>query len=168
MEQEILSNFIKLKQKYYRKVARVLARPKKQGLDYFPLDVNIDNKIEIIESKYGILGFGFIIRLFQKIYANGYYLEWSQYSALLLKKEIGMSEDDIDEFISFCLEINIFDKTLYSKYNILTSRGIQKRYFTVCKRRKEIEVVKNYLLIKPEEYGVNVDNNETQKQNERG
>ena len=136
-----------------------MARPKKQGLDYFPLDVNIDNKIEIIESKYGILGFGFIIRLFQKIYANGYYLEWSQYSALLLKKEIGMSEEDIDEFISFCLEINIFDKTLYSKYNILTSRGIQKRYFTVCKRRKEIEVVKNYLLIKPEEYGVNVDNN---------
>ena len=63
MEQEILSNFIKLKQKYYRKVARVLARPKKQGLDYFPLDVNIDNKIEIIESKYGILGFGFIIRM---------------------------------------------------------------------------------------------------------
>ena len=87
---------------------------------------------------------------------------------MLLKKEIGMSEEDIDEFISFCLEINIFDKTLYSKYNILTSRGIQKRYFTVCKRRKEIEVVKKYLLIKPEEYGIIVSNNETQKQNKRG
>lgn len=144
-----------------------MARPKKQGLDYFPLDVNVDNKIEILESEYGILGFGFIIRLFQKIYSNGYYLEWNQYSAILLKKEIGMSKEKINEFIDFCLEINIFDKKLYSKYNILTSRGIQKRYFTVCKRRKEIEIIKEYLLVKPEEYGVNVNNNDTQNQTER-
>ena len=61
-----------------------MARPKKQGLDYFPLDVNVDNKIEILESEYGILGFGFIVRLFQKIYANGYYLEWNEYSPILL------------------------------------------------------------------------------------
>lgn len=144
-----------------------MARPKKQGLDYFPLDVNVDNKIEILESEYGILGFGFIVRLFQKIYANGYYLEWNQYSAILLKKEIGMSKEKIDEFIKFCLEINIFDKKLYSQYSILTSRGIQKRYFTVCKRRKEIEIIKEYLLVKPEDYGVNVNNTDTQNQNER-
>ena len=49
-----------------------MARPKKQGLDYFPLDVNVDNKIEILESEYGILGFGFIVRLYQKKYAKGY------------------------------------------------------------------------------------------------
>lgn len=144
-----------------------MARPKKQGLDYFPLDVNVDNKIEILESEYGILGFGFIVRLFQKIYANGYYLEWNQYSAILLKKEIGMSKEKIDEFIKFCLEINIFDKKLYSQYSILTSRGIQKRYFNVCKRRKEIEIIKEYLLVKPEDYGVNVNNTDTQNQNER-
>lgn len=144
-----------------------MARPKKQGLDYFPLDVNVDNKIEILESEYGISGFGFIVRLFQKIYANGYYLEWNQYSAILLKKEIGMSKEKIDEFIKFCLEINIFDKKLYSQYSILTSRGIQKRYFTVCKRRKEIEIIKEYLLVKPEDYGVNVNNTDTQNQNER-
>ena len=134
----------------------LVARPKKQGLDYFPLDVNIDSKIEILESKYGVFGFGFIIKLFQKIYANGYYLEWSQYSPLLLKKEIGIEEEKIIEFIEFCLEINI-----------LTSRGIQKRYFTVCKRRKEIELMKEYLLVKPEDYGVNVNNNETQTQYKR-
>lgn len=145
-----------------------MARPKKQGLDYFPLDVNVDNKIEILESEYGILGFGFIVKLFQKIYANGYYWEWNKYSSILLKKEIGMSKEKIDEFIKFCLEINIFDKKLYSQYNILTSRGIQKRYFTVCKRRKEIEIIKEYLLVKPEDYGVNVNNTDTQNQNERG
>lgn len=136
-----------------------MARPKKQGLDYFPLDVNVDNKLEILESEYGILGFGFIIRLFQKIYANGYYLEWNQYSAALLKKEIGVEKETINEIINFCLEINIFDKKLYNSFQILTSRGIQKRYFTVCKRRKEVEVIKKYLLVKPENYGVIVVNN---------
>ena len=94
-------------------------------------------------------------------------MEWNQYSAILLKKEIGMSKEKIDEFIKFCLEINIFDKKLYSQYSILTSRGIQKRYFTVCKRRKEIEIIKEYLLVKPEDYGVNVNNTDTQNQNER-
>lgn len=144
-----------------------MARPKKQGLDYFPLDVNLDNKIEILESEYGIMGFGFIIRLFQKIYANGYYLEWNQYSPILLKKEIGMPKEKINEFINFCLEINIFDKDLYKKYNILTSRGIQKRYFTVCKRRKDIELIKEYLLVNPELYGINANNSDTKTQNKR-
>lgn len=145
----------------------ILARPKKQGLDYFPLDVNVDNKIEILESKYGILGFGFIIKLFQKIYANGYYLEWNKYSPILLKKEIGIEEDKISEFIDFCLEISIFDKTLYSTYGILTSKGIQKRYFTVCKRRKDVEIINNYLLVKPGDYGVNVNNNPPNNNNNK-
>lgn len=136
-----------------------MARPKKQGLDYFPLDVNVDNKLEILESEYGILGFGFIIRLFQKIYANGYYLEWNQYSALLFKKEVGIEKEKINEIVDFCLDINIFDKKLYQQCQILTSRGIQKRYFIVCKRRKEVEVIKEYLLVKPQDYGINVDNN---------
>lgn len=152
-----------------------MARPKKQGLDYFPLDVNVDNKLEILESEYGILGFGFIIRLFQKIYANGYYLEWNQYSAALLKKEIGVEKETINEIINFCLDINIFNKPLYEKCGILTSKGVQKRYFTVCKRRKEVEIINEYLLVNPNDYGVNVninsnddDNNEnmTLNQNE--
>ena len=144
-----------------------MARPKKQGLDYFPLDVNADNKMEILESEYGILGFGFIIKLFQKIYANGYYLEWNQYSAILLKKEIGVSKEKINELIDFCIEINIFHKKLYEDFKILTSRGIQKRYFTICKRRKEIEIIEKYLLINPADYGINVNTNNTENDNER-
>ena len=144
-----------------------MARPKKQGLDYFPLDVNADNKMEILESEYGILGFGFIIKLFQKIYANGYYLDWNQYSVILLKKEIGVSKEKINELIDFCIEINIFHKKLYEDFKILTSRGIQKRYFTICKRRKEIEIIEKYLLINPADYGINVNTNNAENDNKR-
>ena len=76
-----------------------------------------------------------------------------------MKKEIGIEKEKINEIIDFCLNINIFDKELYQKCQILTSKGIQKRYFTVCKRRKEVEIIKEYLLIKPQNYGVNVYNN---------
>lgn len=146
-----------------------MARPFKQGLDYFPLDTNIDNKLEIFESEYGLLGFGFIIKLFQKIYSNGYYLEWNEYSPGLLKKEIGIEKEQINEMINFCLNINLFDKNLYSNFNILTSKGIQKRYFTVSKRRKELkEIIKNdYILIDLSKYGINVSNNNTETQEER-
>ncbi len=144
-----------------------MARPFKQGLDYFPLDTNTDSKIEILESEYGLLGFGFIVRMFQKIYMNSYYLEWNEYSPSLLKKETGLDKDTIQEMIDFCIKINIFDKEMYSKYNILTSKGIQKRYFTVSKRRKDIEIIDNYLLINPSEYGIIAINNNTKNDKER-
>lgn len=146
-----------------------MARPFKQGLDYFPLDTSVDNKIEIFESEYGLLGFGFIIKLFQKIYSNGYYLEWNEYSPGLLKKEIGIEKEQINEMINFCLNINLFDKNMYSNFSILTSKGIQKRYFTVSKRRKELkEIIKNdYILIDLSRHGINVCNNNTETQKER-
>ena len=109
--------------------------------------------------------------MFQKIYANGYYIEWSQYSATLLKKDVGLEKETIEEIINFCIDINIFDKKMYSKFNILTSRGIQKRYFLDCKRRKDIEIESDYLMIDPKEYGINVttkNSNETETPLERG
>ena len=45
-------------------------RPLKNGVDYFPLDVVMDDKIELIESIHGIKGFGIIIKIFQKIYTS--------------------------------------------------------------------------------------------------
>ena len=41
-----------------------------------------------------------------------------------------------------------FSQELYDKYNILTSPGIQERYFEAVIRRKKVEVKKEYLLIK--------------------
>ncbi|MEA2016306.1 MAG: hypothetical protein U9O59_06345, partial [Actinomycetota bacterium] len=40
----------------------------------------------------------------------------------------------------------LFNKKLYKKYQILTSNGIQKRYFHSIKTRKDIYVIKEYLV----------------------
>ena len=61
-------------------------RPIKAGIDYFPLDVIMDEKVELIDAKYGNAGFGVLIKLYQSIYRNGYFLEVDEEKLLLLKK----------------------------------------------------------------------------------
>lgn len=146
-----------------------MARPFKQGLDYFSMDTNIDTKLELFEAEHGLLGFGFIVRVFQKIYGNGYYYEWNEDEKLLLSKQINLDIEQIDIYINSAFRRNIFDKELYEKYKILTSKGIQKRYFEVSKRRKELSEIINvdYILIDLSKYGINVSNNNAKMQNER-
>ena len=45
-----------------------MARLNKIGLDYFPLDTDIElnDKIQLIESEFGLKGFAIIIKLFIK------------------------------------------------------------------------------------------------------
>ena len=59
-----------------------MARPLKTGLDYFPLDVSFDDNIELLEAEEGLEGFAILIKLWQKIYSNGYYIEWNEDSLL--------------------------------------------------------------------------------------
>ena len=42
----------------------------KSGLEYFPLDVVLDDKFELIEAEFGLTGFAVIVKLFQKIYGG--------------------------------------------------------------------------------------------------
>lgn len=143
-----------------------MSRPIKQGLDYFPLDVDIDDKIELIEAKHGIVGFGIVIKLFQRIYKEGYFLYWNEQSVLLFSKRINVDINKVNDVINDCLCYQLLDKCLHKKYGILTSSGIQKRYLTAIDRRKEINLCKNYINV--DINGINVhinwinDDNNTQ------
>ena len=128
-----------------------MARPIKVGLDYFPLDCVLDDKIELIEAEFGLSGFAIIIKLYQKIYAEqGYYCNFSSEVALLFARKNGVGANVVSEVIEASLKRGIFDRGLFKKYGILTSRGVQKRYFEAItkNRRKRIEVKEEYLLIK--------------------
>ena len=119
------------------------------GISYFPLDVHLDDKIELIEAEFGLKGFAVVVKLYQRIYGGqGYYCEWTKDVSLLFGKQVGLGCNDVSEIVSAAIRRGIFDKTLYDKYNILTSRGIQKRYFEVVSRRRKVEVKKEYLLVK--------------------
>lgn len=126
-----------------------MARPLKTGLDYFPLDVHLDDEIELFEAECGLDGFAILVKLWQKIYSIGYFLKWSSDTQLLFAKRINSDINKVDSVINACLNRNIFNKILYDKHSILTSKAIQKRYFMICKdsKRKGITVIKDYFLV---------------------
>ena len=124
------------------------------GINYFPLDVHLDDAFELIEAEFGLTGFAIIVKLYQKIYSLGYYCEWTKDVALLFSKKEGCSA--VSEIVSAAIRRGIFDKKLYEKYQILTSAGIQKRYFEIVSRRKKVDVKTEYLLIDVTHFSKNV------------
>lgn len=127
------------------------------GINYFPLNVHLDDKFELIEAEFGLKGFAIVVKLFQKIYGQqGYYCEWTEDVALLFGKNVGLGGDAVSEIVRAAIKRGIFDSELYDKYQILTSRGIQERYFEAVSRRKEVEVRKEHLLIKVDQIYKNV------------
>lgn len=148
-----------------------MARPQKAGLDYFPLDVDMDqdDKLFLIEAKHGLIGFAIVVRLFMLIYKEGYYRHYDEdREAFILAKRFSTDVNVINNVVNDCINEGLFNKNLYEKYGILTSRGIQRRFMEVCKRRKEVVFIREYFLLNPKDFEnivfeeltlVNVDNN---------
>lgn len=134
-----------------------MPRPIKNGVDYFPLDVHLDEKFELIEAEFGLTGFAVVVKLLQRIYGqDGYYCEWNDEVALLFGKRIGLGGSAVSEIVSASIRRGLFDQTLYDRYQILTSAGIQKRYFEAVARRKVVNVEAAYLLVEVTQVPQNV------------
>lgn len=120
----------------------------KSGIDYFPLDVVLDAKFELIEAEFGLTGFGVVVHLLQEIYGKaGYYIEWTEEVALLFARKVGLGGSVVSEIVEASIRRGMFDKEKYDKYRVLTSKGIQTRYFEAVSRRKNLEVDYNILLV---------------------
>jgi hypothetical protein len=123
-----------------------MARPIKLGIEYFSLDISLDPKVEYIETEYGAEGFYLWIKLLQRIYASGYFIEWSKFQLASMKKQTGIEKDEIKDILACCLEVGLFNQELFDQYGIITSRGIQKRFYMAAQKRKEIEIIPEYVL----------------------
>ena len=120
----------------------------KSGIDYFPLDVTLNAKFELIEAEFGLTGFGVVVHLLQEIYGKaGYYIEWTEEVALLFARKVGLGGSVVSEIVEASIRRGMFDKEKYDKYRVLTSKGIQTRYFEAVSRRKVLEVDYNILLV---------------------
>lgn len=130
-----------------------MARPTKNGLDYFPLDVHIfeDEKIEAIAGEFGIKGELAVIKLLCAVYEKGYFVVWNDLTkAKLLKRLPGTSKDLLEQVVNRLVTWEFFNKDLFNSAKVLTSKKIQDNYFEATKRRK---------MPKPTQYVINADNN---------
>lgn len=136
-----------------------MARPIKKGLDYFPLNVFLTGSVEYIECVYGAIGVYVIISLWKRIYEHSYYYKYDERSPLVCSKEFGNqlelcfpkkdkpSYEIYDEIVKKAVEFGVFDKEMFEKYSILTSKTIQ-RIYSEAKRKGARELIdERYLLI---------------------
>ena len=143
-----------------------MARPIKKGLDYFPLNVFLTGSVEYIECMYGAIGVYVIISLWKRIYEHSYYYKYDEKTPLICSKEFGnqlelcfpkknkQSYEIYDEIVKKAVEFGVFDKGMFEKYSILTSKTIQKIY-SEAKRKDARELIdERYLLINIPENGV--------------
>lgn len=126
-----------------------MARPKKQGIDYFSFDVDFfsDVKIRKIARACGSQSTSILICLLCNIYKDkGYYILWDEDLPFVIADSVGVSEGAVKEVILKAIQVGFFDKDIYEKYKVLTSHGIQSRFKSAVYKREEIEYIVEYLV----------------------
>ena len=137
-------------------------KPKKR-IDYAGWSVDIfsnDNKIDKLLDAQDWTGFGVYFYLCQMAFGGeGYYYEWDYGLCASIARKMGgsINSGKVKETVKYCLRIDLFNKPLFDRWGILTSRGIQNSYLTVLKtkNRKGTEIYKEYWLLdisKSEDY----------------
>lgn len=127
-----------------------MARPLKNGLDYYPLNVDFfsDIKVRRLIKAGGPQSISIIIALLGNIYRDeGYYMRWDNDLTFLISDLVGVTEGAVMETVNKAVHIGFFHAGLFETYKILTSKGIQARYLEAVSRRRQVFLNKNYLLL---------------------
>lgn len=131
-----------------------MSRPQKEGIDYFPFDIDFfsDPKIKILKARYGVDGIAIYMYLLCEIYRSGYYIRFNDDSQYLISDDLKMSPDKVMQVLKFLLERSLFDNKLFQSDAVLTSTGIQKRFqLAVKERAKKNPIQVEGFWILPEE-----------------
>ena len=129
-----------------------MARPIKDGVDYFPMDTGFfsDDKVRLLRAEFGAKGMYILNYILCDIYyQNGYFMKWDKNRCFLVSDGAGCgcNPEFLQEFITGCLRCSFFDERVFNVFRILTSAGIQRRYLRMLKNRDEIVIIKEYWLL---------------------
>ena len=143
-----------------------MARIKKKGLDYFPLNTDFihDRAVRRLMKRGGDSALGILVEVLSYIYAGeGYYVRadrlfYEDLSAGLYEN----SADDVERIIRLAVEYGLFDAGLFERERILTSAEIQRQYLFSTRRRNVPGLEAAYSLLTVEE---SVENKEDTDEN---
>jgi len=116
-----------------------MARPRKEGLDYFPHDVHMstDKKVKALRIMYGNDGYTFFNIALEMIYQEpNFELDISDAETIqILASNVEVTTQKLSEMIATAIKHGCFDKERYTNDGVLTSNGIIKRAEVVTKKR---------------------------------
>jgi len=132
-----------------------MARPKKAGLEYFPLETNMfsDIKLRKLIRCQGGKAVTVYVCLLCIIYEKGYYIKWDEDLLFIISERTGYEEAYIQEALKSCLAVGLFNKAMWAD-GVLTSKGIQLRYSEATLHRTS--TIRDYSLVSAAETPVNV------------
>lgn len=139
-----------------------MARPQKMGLEYFPLDVDFlnDRKFRNCKQKYGYLAPLVYLALLSLIYKDkGYYIEYSDRTKADVLWDIqaslqGKHCPDIQtlaDVIDTLVADGLFAADLYHDVSVLTSKRLQRTYYSATVDRTGIAINKAIWLLSIED-----------------
>jgi DnaD/phage-associated family protein len=117
-----------------------MARPRKEGLDYFPHDTDAsgDEKIEAMRALFGNDGYAFYMILCERIYrTSNAELDISKHVLIApIIKKLLIDQERFNEMLDAAFELNLFSRADYELRGVLTSSGIKKRFREVSRMRE--------------------------------
>ncbi len=137
-----------------------MARPHKQGLEYFPLDVDLlsDVKLRKPKHKYGYLAVMVYIALLCILYKDkGYYIDSSDMedlAYLVIERLQGKFQPDVDTVegvIEFLVECELFSGYHFKDKNIITSHRAQCTWYSITANRLQVTVNENFWMLSLDE-----------------
>lgn len=126
-----------------------MGRIPRQGMLYFQLDVDFfqDMKIRKILRACGPQSISIVIWLLASIFRDkGYYVGWTSEIPFLIADDIGVSDGAVLETVRKAVHVGFFDAGMLDSHSILTSHGIQARFFEMAKRKTIVKYDSRYLL----------------------
>lgn len=112
-----------------------MARPKKIGLDYFPVDVDFDNKVQSIELLHKNDGLVWVIKFWQQAYKSEFgEVDLHGLFGELFANNCRITTELHEKILETALAIQFCYKTESGLY---TSNGIKKRISIVSKERSD-------------------------------
>lgn len=106
-----------------------------------------DDKIKVLIAEHKKEGFAFLIMFWCSLYKQSYYKKWTTREKKLFCTDFNFDISDVDNIVATCLEEEIFNQSLYDKYEIITSERIQETWVDVTTRRLKLTFIKEFLLI---------------------
>lgn len=135
-----------------------MAGKPKEGLNFsgWSVDVFEDPKIDKLMDAQGCKGFLIYFYLCQRAFKlNGYFLRWTYDDSASVARRIGggVGHQTVRDTVGLCLQVGLFDNKLFEEHGILTSRGIQRSFVPIFKKRRAKSVIAEYWLLNTDESG---------------